>query len=59
MLETQNNSSEYILIDEEKTNCFKVNRIDVKESYVKKADSFYIGIVTKGTGEININGNIK
>lgn len=56
LLETQNQSSEYILIDEQKTNCFKVNRIKVKDSYVKEASSFYIGIVTNGSGTIEIDG---
>jgi len=56
LLETQNTSSEYILIDEQKTNCFKVNRIKIEDSYVKEAASFYIGIVTKGFGEIEVNG---
>lgn len=56
LLEIQNNSSEYILIDEQKTLCFKVNRIEVKGSYMKKSDSFYLGIVTKGSGEVVIDG---
>lgn len=56
LLETQNESSEYVLIDEQKTNCFKVNRIKVKDSFVKEASSFYIGIVTKGSGTIEIEG---
>jgi mannose-6-phosphate isomerase len=56
LLETQNRSSEYVLIDEQKTKCFKVNRIKVKDSYVKKASSFYIGIVTNGSGTIEIDG---
>ncbi len=51
-LETQNQSTEYALIDEQNTPCFSVNRIDVKDCYVKKADTFYIGIVSKGTGTI-------
>jgi mannose-6-phosphate isomerase class I len=55
LIETQDNSSEYVLIDEEKTKCFKVNKIEVTGSYVKKASSFYVGIVTKGTGSIITN----
>ena len=55
VLESQNNSTEYILIDKHKTSCFKVNRIDVKDSYVKVSDSFYIGVVVKGTGMINMD----
>jgi mannose-6-phosphate isomerase len=55
VLESQNKSTEYILIDEHKTSCFKVNRIDVKDSYVKVSDSFYIGVVVKGSGSINMD----
>ncbi|MCP4613951.1 MAG: mannose-6-phosphate isomerase [Planctomycetes bacterium] len=51
-LETQNQSIEYALINEQKTICFSVNRIDVKDCYVKEADTFYIGIVSKGSGTI-------
>ena len=53
-LVTQNQSTEYVLINESKTPCFSVNRIDVKDSYVIESDSFYIGIVTKGSGRIVI-----
>lgn len=52
VLETQNQSTEYALIDEQKTACFSVNRIDVQDCYVQEADSFYIGIVSKGSGSI-------
>ncbi len=38
VLETQNKSTEYVLIDENKTPCFSVNRINIKDSYIKKAD---------------------
>ena len=55
VLESQNRSTEYILIDEHKTSCFKVNRIDVKDRYVKVSDSFYIGVVVKGSGKINMD----
>ena len=51
-METQNQSTEYALIDEQKTLCFSVNRIDVKDSYVKESDAFYIGIVFKGAGTL-------
>jgi len=57
-LETQNKSTEYALIDKSKTPCFSVNRIDVKDRYIKESDSFYIGIVTKGCGTIMINGKV-
>jgi len=49
-LETQNQSTEYVLINEQNTPCFSVNRMDVKDAYTKEADTFYIGIVTKGSG---------
>ncbi len=52
VLEKQNQSTEYALIDEKKTSCFSVNRIDVKDRYVKESDTFYIGIVSKGSGTI-------
>lgn len=55
-LETQNKSTESVLIDESRTPCFRVNRIDVQGSYVKSADSFYIGIVANGEGTIAIDG---
>jgi mannose-6-phosphate isomerase len=53
-LETQNQSTEQALVDEAKTSCFRVNRICVNDQYVKEADSFYIGIVSKGSGSILI-----
>jgi len=52
VLETQNQSIEYVLIDEQKTPCFSVNRMDIKDSYVKEVNTFYIGIVSKGSGTI-------
>jgi len=55
-LETQNQSTEYALIDKQKTPCFSVNRIDVKDAYVKEANTFYIGIVSKGFGTL-VAGN--
>ena len=54
VLEAQDRSTEYALVDEEKTPCFRVNRICVKGQYTKKADSFYIGIVSGGSGTITI-----
>jgi mannose-6-phosphate isomerase len=58
VLETQNKSTEYVLIDEHKTACFSVNRISVKNSYLKDSEKFYIGIVTKGYGTIVISDQI-
>lgn len=52
IINTQNKSTEYALIDENKSSCFSVNRFDIKDSYVKESDSFYIGIVSKGSGRI-------
>ena len=53
---TQNQSTEYTLIDAEKTPCFSVYRIDVRDSYVKEAHAFYIGIVPRGSGTL-VAGN--
>jgi mannose-6-phosphate isomerase len=54
VLKKQNQSTEYALIDAEKTPCFRVHRIDIRDSYSLEAQSFYIGIVTKGSGTIVI-----
>ncbi len=56
LLDRQNQSIESSLVDEKKTACFRVNRIDVRDRYVKNADSFYIGIVSKGSGTLVIGG---
>lgn len=53
LLETQNNSGEYALVDESKTPCFRVSRIVVGDQFVKNAPGFYIGIVTSGSGTIH------
>ena len=42
------------MIDEHRTPCFRVNRIEVRDRYVKESDTFYIGIVSKGSGTIVI-----
>jgi len=52
--ETQNQSIEYVLIDKTKTPCYSVNRIDVKDCFTKKSDSFYIGVISRGSGTITI-----
>ena len=54
VVKKQNQSIEYALIDADKTSCFRVNRIDIRDSYRLEVDSFYIGIVTKGSGTIVI-----
>lgn len=55
-LDTQNQSTESALVDEEKTHCFRVNRIDVQDCFVKESDSFYIGIVSRGSGTVTVDG---
>ncbi len=55
-LVTQNQSTEYALIDERKTSCFSVNRFNVKDCYVMESDTFFIGIVSKGSGKIVTGG---
>jgi len=58
MLKSKNKSAEFALVDEEKTDCFRVNRMVVKDCFLKEADSFYIGIVAKGAGTIVIGEEI-
>ncbi len=55
VVDKQNQSIEYSLVDPRKTSCFSVNRIIVNDRFKKEADSFYIGIVTKGYGKIQID----
>ena len=43
---------EYILIDENQTKCFSLNKIMINKNYAKNSNSFYAGIVTKGNGKI-------
>jgi mannose-6-phosphate isomerase len=57
LLNAQNQSSEYVLIDHRQTTCFRVNKIDIRDSYAKESESFYIGIVTKGSGAIEMEGH--
>lgn len=47
-------SAEYTLIDANNTPCFSVNRLEVNGAYIKESESFYIGIVTKGSGKVEI-----
>ena len=56
LVASQDSSSEYVLIDQDRTPCFRVNRIDVRDRYEKQADDFYIGYVCNGSGQISING---
>ena len=48
----QDGGEEYILIDNTKTKCFAVNKLKVNKNFTKKSDSFYVGIVTSGSGTI-------
>ncbi len=43
---------EYILINQNQTSWFSVNRLVINKCFVKKSGSFYVGIVTKGKGKI-------
>ena len=55
-------AKEFILIDKQQTSCFGVNRLILSGNYIKDSDSFYAGIVIKGTGEISsgsFNRNLK
>jgi len=54
IVKKQNQSVEYSLIDEDLTSCFKVHRIDIRDCYEQEVNSFYIGIVTKGSGSVVI-----
>ena len=53
IITVQEKSVEYKVIDVNKTPCFSVNKLDVQKRYKKKADSFYIGVVSKGNGRID------
>ncbi|MEX0988060.1 MAG: hypothetical protein WD052_11335, partial [Bacteroidales bacterium] len=55
ILDKQGRSTEYILIDEQQTPCFRVHRIDVHDHFEKKYNTFYIGIVSKGAGIVRID----
>jgi mannose-6-phosphate isomerase len=50
---TQGESSETGLIGASITSCFRVNRLHVKGEFRKKENSFYVGIVTRGSGKIS------
>ncbi|WKN44937.1 class I mannose-6-phosphate isomerase [Tunicatimonas pelagia] len=52
MLNQQRGGEEYVLIDTEQTACFRVHRLRVSGSCEKRADSFYVGIVTGGSGTL-------
>ena len=52
LLNEQAGGKEYVLIDTEQTPCFSVHRLRVDRTYDKQADSFYVGIVTGGSGTL-------
>ena len=53
IMHAQEKSIEYKVIDIEKTSCFSADKLEVCGRLSKEADSFYIGIVTKGKGRID------
>ncbi len=52
VIQKQKNSTEYSIVDECSTSCFSVKRISVNGLFVKEEDSFYVGIISKGSGRI-------
>jgi mannose-6-phosphate isomerase len=50
--DNQEGGSEITLIDNNYTDCFSVHKIEVQTRFEKKADTFYVGVVTKGNGSI-------
>ena len=52
IIDTQEKSIEYNVVDIRKTPCFSVNKLEVNKRYKKETDSFYVGVVTKGKGRI-------
>jgi mannose-6-phosphate isomerase len=57
-IQKQKQSTEYSLISKEHTSCFSVNRCIVKGNYSKKENSFFVCIVTKGSGRIKTANNV-
>ncbi len=53
LLTTDSGGSEYRLIDDMQTPCFSVNKLTIEKQFVKRSDSFYVGIVIKGNGGID------
>ena len=58
VFDEQSGGSESILIDNLHTTCFSVHKINVQSSFEKKADTFYAGVVTGGSGSILSGTNI-
>ena len=50
----QPGGKEYILIDKENTPCFSVSKLILNGNFIKNSDSFYVGIVTKGSGRVTL-----
>jgi mannose-6-phosphate isomerase len=46
----QKGGKEEVLIGPDRTPCFRVHRLTVNDTYFRRGDSFYVGIVTKGNG---------
>ena len=57
LIDEQVGGKEFALIATEQTPCFSVNKLCVSSKFTKTSNSFYVGIVTKGTGLIKINNN--
>jgi mannose-6-phosphate isomerase len=53
LLSKQSGSEENILIDNDQTPCFSVHQLKIKERFAKKVDTFYVGIVTNGSGTLS------
>lgn len=52
LVEQQANNFEYALIGLDKTPCFAVNKLEIQSNFIKKVNSFFVGIVTDGKGTI-------
>jgi mannose-6-phosphate isomerase len=56
--EYHDGSAEYVLIDEQATRCFQVKKLKIAAALRQQEDSFYVGIVTAGTGRVT-SGNTR
>lgn len=57
LIDTNSGGQEYELIGEKQTPCFSVRKLIVNDHFIRKADSFFVGIVTKGKGHIKTGGS--
>ena len=55
-LNATGDSTEFSIIDQRHTECFSVKRLEVQGLYKKAEDSFYVGVVTKNSGKVTIDG---